>query len=259
MLIDTIGGHTIERYDSIDELPVDRFFKFNRFVMLDAGVGSDHADADKTDQKIIRLIRNGNYDEAVKAVQNRNTLSRWMMEQVNPKMMSYIPLIHSIDGKPFNDYSEDGCRRMLDKLGKWGATKSLLSRIIDLAKKKFQDEKGLMLPELTQDPATKELFSKRKQRVQLLLKKIINPEEEINELVERIDEFIYKMFTPEIYAGAQGVEARFVRSYQEMTFVMSQHSSADIKTMTAVEYLQGWNTLKAQMKAKAKGAKAKAQ
>ena len=36
-----LGKHKIEFYDSIDSLPFDRFNSFNKYVMLDAELGSD--------------------------------------------------------------------------------------------------------------------------------------------------------------------------------------------------------------------------
>ena len=41
-----LGGHKVEIYDSIDELPMVRFHKYSKMLMVDAGVGSDINDFD---------------------------------------------------------------------------------------------------------------------------------------------------------------------------------------------------------------------
>lgn len=49
-----IGKHTVEIYDSIDELPIKRFHKFNKYLLIDAGVGSD---LNSISEKINRIVR----------------------------------------------------------------------------------------------------------------------------------------------------------------------------------------------------------
>ena len=44
MNIGKVNKHTVEIYDSIDELPIQRFQKYNKFLLIDSGVGSDLQD-----------------------------------------------------------------------------------------------------------------------------------------------------------------------------------------------------------------------
>ena len=41
-----LAKHKVELYDSIDELPIVRFHKYNKMLLIDAGVGSDLSDWD---------------------------------------------------------------------------------------------------------------------------------------------------------------------------------------------------------------------
>ena len=41
-----IGEYTVEIYDAIDELPMLRFHKYNKMLLVDAGIGSDLQDFD---------------------------------------------------------------------------------------------------------------------------------------------------------------------------------------------------------------------
>ena len=39
-----VNGHTVEIFDSIDELNIRRFQKYNKYMLIDSGVGSDLQD-----------------------------------------------------------------------------------------------------------------------------------------------------------------------------------------------------------------------
>ncbi|MGL5979408.1 MAG: hypothetical protein ACRCZY_00735, partial [Phocaeicola sp.] len=51
---ETINGHKVEIYDSIDELPIRNFHKYNKYLLVDSGVGSDLNDINTK----ISLIQN---------------------------------------------------------------------------------------------------------------------------------------------------------------------------------------------------------
>ena len=52
-----IGERTVEIYDAIDELPMLRFHKYNKMLLVDAGIGSDLQDFDTHIEKAIRYAR----------------------------------------------------------------------------------------------------------------------------------------------------------------------------------------------------------
>ena len=54
-----IGERTVEIYDAIDELPMLRFHKYNKMLLVDAGIGSDLQDFDTHIEKAIRYARIG--------------------------------------------------------------------------------------------------------------------------------------------------------------------------------------------------------
>ena len=39
-----INKHTVEIFDAIDEMPIQRFQKYNKYMLIDSGVGSDLQD-----------------------------------------------------------------------------------------------------------------------------------------------------------------------------------------------------------------------
>ena len=42
-----IKGMDVELYNSIEDLPIMRFHKYNKMLLIDAGIGSDLADFDR--------------------------------------------------------------------------------------------------------------------------------------------------------------------------------------------------------------------
>ena len=89
MITDKFGKHIVERYGSIDEMPIVRFMMFNKYLLLDSGVGSDLEDMDRHDAKIIKFAKKGDYDRVVQEIQNRNQSIHMIMEVLNPKYMAY--------------------------------------------------------------------------------------------------------------------------------------------------------------------------
>ena len=51
-----LAGHKVRLFDSIDELPIVRFHKYNRFLLVDAGIGSDISDYDAHVERVIAYV-----------------------------------------------------------------------------------------------------------------------------------------------------------------------------------------------------------
>lgn len=53
----TLQGHKIEIYDSIDELPIVRFQIYNKYLLLDCGIGSDMESVDDGSKEYTDISR----------------------------------------------------------------------------------------------------------------------------------------------------------------------------------------------------------
>ena len=67
--IDT-GKHVIKLYDSVDELPIGAYQRYNKFLLIDAGIGSSIDDFDAHIVKLARLIGNNEREKAAQELQN---------------------------------------------------------------------------------------------------------------------------------------------------------------------------------------------
>ena len=70
MVTTKIGKHTVEMYDTIDELPIVRFHKYQKMLLIDAGVGADISAFDRRVEKIAKHLSLGETEKAGAELQN---------------------------------------------------------------------------------------------------------------------------------------------------------------------------------------------
>lgn len=111
-----IAGHKVRIYTDIDEMPMVRFHKYNRMLLVDAGVGSDISDFDAHIERVVRYIRGGRNEDAAKELENLRQNVYMILNGQSPKDLSFACLVASVDGKVTDDLSDDGLRRVVDML-----------------------------------------------------------------------------------------------------------------------------------------------
>lgn len=131
-----VNGKTVKMYDSIDELPIVNFQKYNRCLLIDSGIGSDVDDIDAHVVRIAKFINAGDKGNAIQELQNMRQNIYMVNSSISPKYLAFAALIHSIDGKPPTDLSDDGLKNTLAGL-KEIRHGVLIQHLMDL-KKKFR-------------------------------------------------------------------------------------------------------------------------
>ena len=131
-----LGKHKIEFYDSIDLMPFDRFNSFNKFIMLDAELGSDVIAFDQKISKIFEFLGKEMTKNATNELYNLRVVYHNIMEMNNNKGLAFACLIRSIDGEPLKNYSIENLRAVLEKLNSWGLKMLDVSEHSDNVKKK---------------------------------------------------------------------------------------------------------------------------
>ena len=112
-----LNNMEIKIYDDIDELPIVNFQKYNKYIMLDAGLGSD---VDSVDQHIVNIAKLINTDKkkAVQELQNMRQNMHLIVNELSPKYMAFASLIHSIDGKEVTDLSDSNLKSIIEQINK---------------------------------------------------------------------------------------------------------------------------------------------
>lgn len=111
-----INKKTICVYDSIDEMPIANFQKYNKYLMIDSGIGSDVDDIDAHITKIAKYIKSKDEKKALLELQNMRQSMYMVNSEISPKYLAFAALIHSIDGKEVTDLSDDGLKALLEEI-----------------------------------------------------------------------------------------------------------------------------------------------
>nr|DAJ16716.1 MAG TPA: hypothetical protein [Myoviridae sp. ct1TR10] len=111
-----INKKIVRVYDSIDEMPIVNFQKYNKYLLIDSGIGSDTDDIDAHIVKIAKFIKANDNKKALQELQNMRQNMYMVNSEISPKYLAFAALIHSIDGKETNDLSDDGLKKILQDL-----------------------------------------------------------------------------------------------------------------------------------------------
>ena len=137
MRSEKIGNHTIQFFDSAENMPMKRYQKFNKFLAKDNEIGSDFSDFNQRSLKAIEYLKKDMKDEAVKELENRRMMVFNAFKEYSPKHNSLAILVHSIDGQIYTDVSTDGLQEIIDKLDEIGFTQEQVKETVSQVKKNY--------------------------------------------------------------------------------------------------------------------------
>ncbi len=131
----TIQGHRVQYFDGdITELPAKRFQKFNKFILLETGIGSDMQDVDNHIERL-RIYMTKDPDKAAIELENMRQNLYLILKEITPKHLAFCTLIYKLDGKPTDDLTDDGIRELFEKINHLPA--SWFQRMFETIKKKW--------------------------------------------------------------------------------------------------------------------------
>jgi chemotaxis protein CheY-P-specific phosphatase CheC len=131
-----IGKHVIEFYDSADSLPIKRFQKFNKHLMIDNEVGSTFEDFLKRDAKIMEYLKKEMWKEAVDEMGNKTQTAFNLYKEYSPKEHALAIMVYSIDGEVMNDYSSSALDAIIKRLDEMKLSKKDMDQTVSEVKKK---------------------------------------------------------------------------------------------------------------------------
>lgn len=249
-----LNGHSVRIFDSIDELPIVRFHKYNRMILVDAGIGSDISDFDAHIERVVRYIRKGDNDSAAKELDNLRQNVYMIMQGQSVNDLSFACLVESIDGVPCDDLSPEGLQKIVDTLG--GVTRKELADAYQSAKKKIDEELALYFPSLFDDVTTREYYDILKRLTVTNLSRIAEGDsDERRQKAEELRERLVLFQKPKVFTGHDGLEVRHDKEFETMCLAITKETGRDAKGMTVLEYYNAYEYLqekarKAQNKAR---------
>lgn len=251
-----IGKYNVEMYDAIEELPMQRFHKYNKMLLIDAGIGSDLADFDRHIEKAVVYARSKTPELAATELDNMRQNVYFIQTGLSPRHLAFAVLIKSIDGKECNDLSDDGLQKIVDMFADV-PVKDIAAEFSEV-KKKIDDELQTYFPRLFDDASVKEYFDELRRRTLVVLDSIINGEtDEKRTEIERITTELLIYNKPQIFSGTDNVEIAFDKQFEKMCLLLSQHLNVNPKKYTVMEYYNAYEYIKEMMKERAKAGKRK--
>lgn len=242
MKITKIGRHLFEIYDSIDELPVERFHKFNKYLLVDAGVGSSVNDINEKIDRIIRFINKSDNKSAIIELDNLRQALYVVSNEMNPKHLAYLILIKSIDGKEITDLSEEGLRNNVQKKIE-DQSITLFDRLFKSVKKKIDEELNLYFPDQFDDASVKEYYDRLRKRALLQLNAIIEENDNERE-INIIDDFLLTFIRPRIFSGKKSVEIEYDKQFESMCLLLTKELSINIANTSVLQFYNAFEYLK---------------
>ena len=226
MITKLINGRKVKLYDSIEDLPMANFQKFNRYMLLDSGIGSDFSDIDLHIEKIGKLMQT-NKTAALQELYNMRQNLYYITENINVKFLAFITLIYEIDGKIVYDLSDDNIKAIAAKLNK--ASKSFIYETLSALKKNLNKELTMCFPTFFDDTYEKEVFGQLKQKAYLALDSIINEEVLVEDL--EVDSVL-----PRSYQGKNSAEVAYMKQYEIAVMMVSTKTNLDPNKMNVFEF-----------------------
>jgi len=129
-------NYGLEFFESIEELPLQRFNAFNKYVMLDSELGNTIQDFDKMVIRVSEFMNKEMYEDARGELMNMRIVYHNILTENDVKGLAFASTIKRYKGKEVTDYSEENLRAILSDLEKEGLTvKEVVDKNNDLKKK----------------------------------------------------------------------------------------------------------------------------
>ena len=135
MITEKIAGKTVEFYDSIDEINICRFHKYNKFLLLDAHIGSNLQDVNNHISRIQGFLNQEKLESAHKELDNLRQNIFMINEELSPKHLAFTALIKSVNGVEVTNISDTNLKEIQDDLNK--VQVRTVDRILTALKKKL--------------------------------------------------------------------------------------------------------------------------
>lgn len=243
-----IGKHTVEMYDTIDELPIVRFHKYQKLLLIDAGVGADITAFDQRIEKTRRFLMDGKVDKAQQELDNLRQSVFLIQSEINPKHRAFAALVTKIDGRDCDDITDDGLAKLTETLN--DAPESELTAQLEAVKKKIDAELRLYFPGLFADSEIKEYYDLLKKRTLAVLANIVagigNPD--TTPEIEKLTTALITYSNPKSFAGSDGVEIQFDRQFENLCLVLSEQLHVKPKDYSVLEFYNAFDFVKERAK-----------
>ncbi len=135
-------GTTIEIFDGIHDLDLQRYIEFSVLFLEDINVGSDIGSIGRHYQQFHQFISTKDVDKIHREAINLHSCYYNMIERINVTSLSFAPFIYKINGNVIfedfkKDFSVEKAMKILTELSNKGLKYSHVSDTLEDVKKKL--------------------------------------------------------------------------------------------------------------------------
>lgn len=248
MVTAKIGRHTVEYYDEIGELPIVRFHKYQRLLLVDSGVGGDIAAFDQRLERARHFLLAGKSDKAQQELENLRQCVWLIQNGISPRHRAFAALVTKIDGRDCSDVSDEALEKVTALLNDVPVDK--LTALLEAVKKKIDNELTLYFPKLFNDSSVKEYYDLLKARTMAILRNIIEgvAEPGAGRDIERLTTELITYSNPKIFSGSESAEIQFDRQFENLCLVLSEQLHIQPKGFTVLEFYNAFDFLQERTK-----------
>lgn len=240
-----IAGKVVELYDSIEELPILRFQKYNKYLLLDACVGSDLNDISGRIDKAIRYV-GIDPKSAIMELRNLQIGIALIGEELSPKHMAFAAIIHSIQGKPIGT-SDDAFKDALKSLDK--ASNNFINRLLESIKKKIDEQLEAYFPTVNSSGMERQTFDLIKRRAILQLDSLIDGKDREGDILQVEDELLL-LNKPKQFNSEINTEVEYDKDFNRSILLIQDNINADGHKMTVMQFYNALDYIKLKNKPK---------
>lgn len=235
-----LGKHLVKLYDDIADLPIRRFHKYNKLLLVDAGIGSDLADFDAHIEKVVRYINDGEKEAAGQELMNMRQNLYAVQSELSPKFSAFACLVASVDNVPCDDISDDALQATLGMLN--DVSFKELTAQIGAVKKKIDEDLQTYFPHSFDNASAKEYYDQLKRRTVLILQDIIEGEANLKTKreIERLTNELIMYIRPKSYEGKESVEIKYDKQFESMCLILSKNLHVNPKEFTVLEFFNAY-------------------
>lgn len=236
-----IGKHTVTIYETIDELPIVRFHKYQKLLLIDAGVGSDIVAFDQRTEKMRRYIMDGKTELAQKELENLRQAVFMIQNEISPKHRAFAVLVAKMDGRECSDLTDDALLRLTNELN--DVPEKELTAQLEAVKKKIDEELRTYFPVLFADSTVKEYYDLLKKRTLAVLQNIIDGVENPDRTpeIEKLTTALITYSNPKTFSGAESAEIQFDRQFENICLVLSEQLHVKPKEYSVLEFYNAFD------------------
>lgn len=240
-----LGKHKITMYDSIEELPIERFQKYNKLLLIDAGLGSDITALDAHLARVSEFIKVGDLTNASGEIDNlRQTLFN-VQNGLTPHFLSLIPLMAEVDGEPLTDLSDESLKAVYDRLK--DVTMKTYEEASSEVKKKIEEELKAYFNQGGESSTSKEYYELMRRRAILMCDEVADGEDRSKEIRD-LESQMVRIDKPRSFQGVRNAEVLYDKNFVGCCIAIAQNLNMDAKKMSVLEYYRAIEVLEEQQK-----------